>query len=380
MSTIYHAYANGKEITDFYIGGKSVNQVWGGHTLLWERNKGEEFKFTWSGNLAIMIWGDVKVSTGDGTTYNLKSDESSGTGRGLLLKKNDGKVYTATIRGNLKDIYFKNKIGSDGNTYRCDIIDVLTPFPKSMENVVAFDYHTTIGLFQDCLKLRSIPENLLINLPKLKSADRMFANSSLKSIPQGLFRENTEIESFNSTFYDTKIKSIPSGLFEHNKKVLSFAGCFGDCVQLSAIPSLLFAGLDKVETFSRCFEWIFYNFNGATAPIPQRTIPVDLFKGCTGAKNFNRCFTGNAGITSVPNNLFDDCPVEKIVECFKIGWHSTTDPMRYATLVSAPKLWEKFPNASGKGCFDGQRNLPWYYSIPKNWRGDDDKYYYPYNV
>lgn len=30
MSTIYHAYANGKEITDFYIGGKSVNQVWGG--------------------------------------------------------------------------------------------------------------------------------------------------------------------------------------------------------------------------------------------------------------------------------------------------------------------------------------------------------------
>ena len=51
-----------------------------------------------------MIWGDVKVSTGDGTTYNLKSDESSGTGRGLLLKKNDGKVYTATIRGNLKDI------------------------------------------------------------------------------------------------------------------------------------------------------------------------------------------------------------------------------------------------------------------------------------
>ena len=87
MSTIYHAYANGKEITDFYIGGKSVNQVWGGHTLLWERNKGEEFKFTWSGNLAIMIWGDVKVSTGDGTTYNLKSDESSGTGRGLLLKK-----------------------------------------------------------------------------------------------------------------------------------------------------------------------------------------------------------------------------------------------------------------------------------------------------
>lgn len=32
MSTIYHAYANGKEITDFYIGGKSVNQVWGGGT------------------------------------------------------------------------------------------------------------------------------------------------------------------------------------------------------------------------------------------------------------------------------------------------------------------------------------------------------------
>lgn len=40
MSTIYHAYANGKEITDFYIGGKSVNQVWGGaHVIVGEEQR-----------------------------------------------------------------------------------------------------------------------------------------------------------------------------------------------------------------------------------------------------------------------------------------------------------------------------------------------------
>lgn len=39
MSTIYHAYANGKEITDFYIGGKSVNQVWGAHVIVGEEQR-----------------------------------------------------------------------------------------------------------------------------------------------------------------------------------------------------------------------------------------------------------------------------------------------------------------------------------------------------
>jgi hypothetical protein len=38
MSTIYKAYANGKEITDFVLGGESANQIWGGNTLLWEKS------------------------------------------------------------------------------------------------------------------------------------------------------------------------------------------------------------------------------------------------------------------------------------------------------------------------------------------------------
>lgn len=35
----YRAYAGGKEIRDFYIGGKQVNEIWGGNTLLWNRER-----------------------------------------------------------------------------------------------------------------------------------------------------------------------------------------------------------------------------------------------------------------------------------------------------------------------------------------------------
>lgn len=37
MSKIYKAFANGKEITNFYVDGKDTDQVWGGNILLWER-------------------------------------------------------------------------------------------------------------------------------------------------------------------------------------------------------------------------------------------------------------------------------------------------------------------------------------------------------
>lgn len=37
MSKIYRAFANEKEITNFYVDGKDAAQIWGGNTLLWER-------------------------------------------------------------------------------------------------------------------------------------------------------------------------------------------------------------------------------------------------------------------------------------------------------------------------------------------------------
>ena len=376
MAIEYKAFVGGKEIDSFYSGGKEIQEIWGGDTLLWKKNEQEGFQFTWSGNLAIRIWGKVNVLAGDGTTYALDGENGNGDGSGLLYRKNDGKVYTATITGCLKDIYFSNKTVSDSLTYRCDVIDVLTPFPKTMENVIDFTSHAGIktGLFQDCLKLRSVHKNLLANIPKLKSAYCMFMNTSLKSIPQSLFWENKEIESFHDTFYNTKIKSIPSGLFEKNKKAVSFVQCFAECVQLSGIPARLFAGLNKVETFFGCFRWYYFTGNGTSAPIPQRILPSDLFEECVSAKDFSYCFASNAGVTSVPENLFDDCPAEDFTDCFHVGQWSSAKPTQYATLVSAPKFWEKFPNATGKGCFDGQYYLPWYYSTPASWRENERMY------
>lgn len=41
MATIYRAYANGKEITDFPINGVETKEIWGGDTLLWKKKEDE---------------------------------------------------------------------------------------------------------------------------------------------------------------------------------------------------------------------------------------------------------------------------------------------------------------------------------------------------
>lgn len=37
MSRIYRAFVNGKEITRHHVNGKEISKVWGGNTLLWEK-------------------------------------------------------------------------------------------------------------------------------------------------------------------------------------------------------------------------------------------------------------------------------------------------------------------------------------------------------
>lgn len=108
----------------------------------------------------------------------------------------------------------------------------------------------------------------------------------------------------------------------------------------------------------------------------QQNFPADLFSGCTSAENFSSCFSGNAGIYSVPETLFDDCEnAVNFKSCFSVSWWDSTWTDRYASLTYAPRLWEKFPDADGEGCFDGQTKLIWYYETPTKWRGNEKMYY-----
>ena len=49
---IYRAFANGKEITDFPILGVNPNAIYGGDTLLWEKENGGMFS-GWHGRNVI---------------------------------------------------------------------------------------------------------------------------------------------------------------------------------------------------------------------------------------------------------------------------------------------------------------------------------------
>lgn len=82
MSTIYHAYANGKEIKNFYVGGKEISEVWGGDTLLWKKSDGKlpmkeicSIRTTWTqiDNNGIQYPSECELSvrnqTEDGSIY-----------------------------------------------------------------------------------------------------------------------------------------------------------------------------------------------------------------------------------------------------------------------------------------------------------------------
>lgn len=65
---IFRAFAGGKEIKDFHIGGKQVQQIWGGDTLLWEKRKREPPPFS----IGFITKEDIVISYG---TWGGRYDE-----------------------------------------------------------------------------------------------------------------------------------------------------------------------------------------------------------------------------------------------------------------------------------------------------------------
>lgn len=391
---IYRAYCGDKEITDFYIGGKQTKQIWGGNTLLWEKtNSAGDFVFTWTGQFAVWIVGDCVINTGIGSDIEVNGERQ-------IQQKSDAGIHTAVIKGDLKNFSFWFSTEYNVFVY-CNVISVLTPFPKSMSAIKKF----LNPLFNNQKNLQSFPDNLLSNLSELENVNNMFASSNIEAIPEMIFSKNVKIKFFQNCFANCekltsipsglfrnnvnaqyfkecftgciKIQSIPSGLFTNNVNALNFDGCFSQCEILSHIPNGLFKGLSKAASFSKCFRWFFINqYTGVPIkPVVKRTIPPDLFQGCTSAQDFSECFMCNFGAEVIPENLFASCPnANDFSYCF--GLYSRNDfddadAKALGHLLSAPKLWEQYPNMVGgqtMGCYRGQGKLPYYDTIPPIWK------------
>ena len=95
---------------------------------------------------------------------------------------------------------------------------------------------------------------------------------------------------------------------ELKEDVTDFSECFQSCSELTSIPENLFTNCPNVINFSWCFQYC----SGLTS------IPETLFANNTAVKYFTHCFERCRGLTSIPENLFaNNTAVTDFSGCFK---------------------------------------------------------------
>ena len=98
--------------------------------------------------------------------------------------------------------------------------------------------------------------------------------------------------------YNKLLEKIASPSKNSFVNVTSFDGAFEGCTSLTSIPADLFANCPEV-----------LNFYGAFAECTSLTsIPVDLFANCPEVLSFSGAFANCSSLTSIPSNLFANCP------------------------------------------------------------------------
>ena len=153
---------------------------------------------------------------------------------------------------------------------------------------------------------------------------------------------------------------------EFKEDVTNFSQCFSGCTSLTSIPDNLFANCPSVTNFSFCFGYC----TGLTGNIPE-----NLFSTNTAVTTFGSCFQDCSGLTgSIPENLFANCPnVTNFSFCFRSCSELTGN-------VPVDNDATPIYNRSGSGkkgyaivknyadCFYNCTGLTDYNSIPSGWK------------
>ncbi len=199
--------------------------------------------------------------------------------------------------------------------------------------------------FYACLALKSIPENLFANCPKVNTFFQTFAGcSSLESIPEQLFAHNPNVTDFTGTFSAcSALESIPENLFASNPAVTDFGSTFSNCSALATIPEKLFANCPKVTSFSRTF----------LACKTLKSVPAGLFDNNRKVTDFGSRFYG----------LFQNCSAltgespYTVIDGQKVHLYERAN---YPEHFTAPSNVQK----TFRECY----NLTDYNQIPSNWK------------
>ena len=360
-----------------------------------------------------------KVTNFAGTFYRC-TGLSGSIPAGLFANNPEVTTFLYTFRGcsglsgSIPAGLFANnpEVTSFDNTFwGCSGLSGSIPVNLFAKNTKVTSFNSTFG---SCRNLSgSIPAGLFANNPEVTTFYNTFGscNNLSGSIPAGLFANNPEVTNFGNTFvhcYNLS-GSIPAGLFANNPKVTRFDSTFYGCKNLTgSIPAGLFANKPLVttyfETFRGCenlegsipeslfassplvtsFEYTFQECKNLTGSIPaglfannpevksfactfyvcsslSGSIPAGLFENNTKVTSFELTFASCSGLGgAIPSGLFANTPdVTTFYRTFS----------RCSGLSgSALPLWNNFPSAEGKGCYNDCTGLSDYSTIPDYWK------------
>lgn len=296
---IYRAYAGGKEINDFYTGGKETKEIWGGDTLLWR--KGEEnfsgfrvrvrtkvnsygrafFEFgATEGTFTVQIEGEEKIIYENcKENYYLQIPSTANYSPNIYIDR------TITFKGDLKKL---NALHGDNGR----ILQILDPFPVGLKaaNAKTFFYEQRL--------LEYICPKVFKNIAEEMNKETYYANyflytESLKNIPADLFAGLSITGNIDNMFQYSGIEEIPEGLLAgFNPK--GTIGVFENCKNLKKIPEHLFSSFLQCEQFR-------YTFSGCES---LEYIPEHIFENCSNVQSFENVFRGCKALTHIPQKLF----------------------------------------------------------------------------
>lgn len=228
--------------------------------------------------------------TQDGGTFNYYIDWGDGNiSNQITTYDSTDRIHTYTTGGN----YVINLYGTCdlwnfyNSTNATNIIQVISCnlALKSLDN-----------LFNGCINLNNIPEDIFYNSSNVTSGNSIFNNcSSLTTIPNNLFVNNTQLTSLSSAFYGcSNITKIPSTLLNSNSNLTAIDNLFCGCSNLTQIPYGLFLGNINLQnisgTFSSCTN--------------LTTMPSYLFSPCINVNNISTLLNGCTNLVSIENNCF----------------------------------------------------------------------------
>lgn len=230
-----------------------------------------------------------------------------------------------------------NHTYSQADTYT---ITITSGKAVTEQQILPMDFYSNRKGNNNAKKLVSM-DTPLLNMNTLQPS-YLFGNcSNLTTIPSGLFDKNTAIMGFGFCFYGcSSLKAIPDRLFDKNTNVMDFGYCFNGCSSLKAIPVGLFDNNTNVTDFNNCFQ-------GCSS---LKAIPDGLFDNNTNVTYFSYCFQDCNTLAAIPKGLFNkNTAATNFSSCF----------YNCNTLTAIPDgLFNNNTNVTDfSGCFGGCSSL-----------------------